>query len=139
MMWKEEYRVGVDLIDKQHQELFKRLSAFIEVVQNDDPWESKLDRVKETMSFMQQYVVTHFDDEEAYQKSIGYPELESHQEAHAKFKDSINEYVVEFETVGFTEDKMQEFSGKLMAWLIMHVGHVDKKIGEFVRSQGGNL
>ena len=135
MMWKEKYRIGVELIDEQHRELFKRLSEFIQTVQNEIPWEEKLNRVKETMEFMQEYVVTHFAEEEEYQKEINYPGIEEHKIAHAKFKEGINDYVKLFETNGFTEDKIQEFSGKLMAWLIMHVGHMDQKIGEYVRSK----
>ncbi len=50
-MWKEKYRIGVDLIDSQHQELFKRLSKFIQIVQNNIPWEDKLEEVKETLNF----------------------------------------------------------------------------------------
>lgn len=135
MMWKEKYRIGVELIDEQHRELFKRLSEFIQTVQNEIPWEEKLNRVKETMEFMQEYVVTHFAEEEEYQKEINYPGIEEHKIAHAKFKEGINDYVKLFEANGFTEDKIQEFSGKLMAWLIMHVGHMDQKIGEYVRSK----
>lgn len=139
MMWKDKYRVGVDLIDEQHKELFSRLSKFIEVVQNDIAWEEKIDQVKETMEFMQEYVVTHFDDEEAYQEEIGYPDIEKHKQAHAKFKQGINDYVEIFEESGYTEEKIQELSGRLMAWLIMHVGHMDQKIGEYVRSKGGEI
>ena len=43
MMWKERYRIGVELIDEQHKELFHRLSKFIGIVQNDEEWEQKLD------------------------------------------------------------------------------------------------
>lgn len=137
MMWKEKYKVGVELIDEQHKELFGRLSEFIKHVQSDIAWEDKLDEVKETMEFMQAYVVTHFADEEVYQEEINYPHIEEHKKAHADFKEGINDYVKIFEEGGFTEEKMKEFSGKLMAWLIMHVGHMDQKIGEYVKSQEG--
>ncbi|HHX18374.1 MAG TPA: hemerythrin, partial [Clostridium sp.] len=26
MMWKDKYKIGVELIDKQHEELFRRVS-----------------------------------------------------------------------------------------------------------------
>ncbi len=135
MMWKEKYKVGVELIDEQHKELFGRLSNFIETVQNEMPWEEKLDKVKSTMEFMQEYVITHFADEEEYQEQINYPDIEEHKIAHAKFKAGIDDYVKIFEEGGFTEEKIQEFSGKLMAWLIMHVGHMDQKIGQYVKSK----
>ncbi|NLM05202.1 MAG: hemerythrin family protein, partial [Clostridiales bacterium] len=137
MMWKEKYRIGVDLIDNQHKELFNRLSEFIKIVQNDVAWEEKLDKVKETLNFMQEYVIFHFNDEEEYQEKINYPHMEEHKEAHAKFKEGINDYVEIFQEEGFTEEKMQELSAKLMTWLIMHVGVMDQKIGEYVRNQGG--
>lgn len=136
MMWKEKYRVGADLIDTQHKELFQRVSNFIHAVQTPGPWEDKIEHVKETMSFMQSYVITHFDDEERFQKEIGYPELERHQDIHAKFRAGVQSYAERAALEGFTEELIQEFGGRLMTWLIMHVAAEDQKIGEFLRSQG---
>jgi len=136
MMWKDKYKVGVQLIDEQHEELFKRLSNFIQIVQNDIPWEEKLDNVKETMGFMQQYVVFHFNDEEEYMEEINYPDVKIHKDVHADFKAGIDEYVKLFGEGGFTEEKIQEFSAKLMTWLIMHVGKMDQKVGEYVKKGG---
>ncbi len=136
-MWKEKYKVGVELIDEQHKELFKRLSEFIQIVQTKTDWNERLDKVKETMEFMQEYVNFHFDDEEKYQESINYPDIEIHKEEHRKFKEGINSYVRVFEQGEFTEEKIQEFCAKLMTWLIMHVGKVDQKIGEYVKAKGG--
>lgn len=137
MMWKEKYKVGVELIDQQHEELFRRVSDFTQTIRNEENWEAKLDKVRETMSFMSDYVIVHFDDEEAYQSEINYPEIENHKYAHKKFKEGINSYVKIFEEEGFNEEKIQEFGGKLMAWLIMHVGNMDQKIGKYVKSKGG--
>lgn len=136
-MWKDSYRVGVKLIDEQHQELFKRVSDFTQIIRNSENWEDKLDKVKETMSFMQEYVVDHFHDEEVYQEQINYPDIENHKTAHAKFREGINNYVEIFEKDGLSEEKIQEFGGKLMTWLIMHVGKMDQKIGEYVRNKEG--
>lgn len=137
MMWKEKYKVGVTLIDQQHEELFKRVSEFIQTVQSKDDWEAKIEKVKETMVFMQEYVVIHFDEEEVYQEQINYPDIQKHKEAHAKFKEAIDNYVKLFNQEGFSEELVQEFSGKLMTWLIIHVAIMDQKIGEYVKSKGG--
>ncbi len=137
MMWKERYRIGVELIDEQHKELFHRLSKFIGIVQNDEEWEQKLDEVKKTLNFMQEYVVYHFDDEERYQEEINYPDIEVHKRVHAEFKEEINEYARILEEEGFTEEKIQELGARLMTWLIMHVGKADQKIGEYVKAREG--
>jgi len=137
MMWKDRYKVGVNLIDQQHIELFRRVSDFTQAIRNEENWEDKLDKVKETLSFMQDYVIVHFDAEEAYQEEINYPGYKEHKAIHEDFKESINEYVRIFEEEGFDEDKIQQFGAKLMTWLIMHVGKMDQKIGEYVNNKGG--
>lgn len=136
-MWKEKYKIGVNTIDDQHKELFTRLSSFIKIVQNDKSWEDKLDRVKETLYFLNDYVDYHFADEEKYMKEIGYPDYEKHKKIHQDFQNEIKEYVKLFHKEGFTEEKIQELNAKLMTWLIVHVGRMDQKIGEFANEKGG--
>jgi len=82
MLWKDRYNLGVELIDRQHQELFKRVSDFLEVLRSSNKWEEKVYKVNETLNFMKDYVVTHFHDEEAYQIQIGYPNFDSHKRVH---------------------------------------------------------
>ncbi|NLV91110.1 MAG: hemerythrin family protein [Firmicutes bacterium] len=137
MMWKEKYRVGVDLIDHQHYELFSRVSQFLQAMQEEGDWDSKLDEVKRTMVFMQNYVVEHFTDEERYQREISYPGYEAHKKAHDDFKATVGEYAKSFESEGYTQELVQEFGAKLMTWLIMHVAAADQRIGAYVRQQGG--
>ena len=87
---------------------------------------------------MQDYVIIHFSDEERFQEEIGYPELQRHKEIHAQFRAGIRRYADRVAKEGFTEELIQEFGGRLMAWLIMHVAAEDQKIGAFLRSQGGS-
>ncbi|OEH86206.1 hemerythrin [Desulfuribacillus stibiiarsenatis] len=135
MMWKEKYRIGVPLIDEQHEELFRRVSAFIETVQSQGDWDSKLEKVKETLAFMQEYVVSHFNDEEAFQEQINYPDIENHKQSHVQFKDAVAVYANRFENEGLNEELVQEFGGKLVTWLILHVAATDQKLGQFVKSK----
>lgn len=136
-MWKEHYRVGSELIDYQHQELFSRVSNFIRVVQGEGSWEERVQEVQSTLEFMQHYVIIHFADEENLQREIGYPGLEKHAAIHQAFKEEIQRFADKVAQEGFDEETVQEFGAKVMTWLIMHVGREDQKIGEFIRSQGG--
>ena len=135
MIWKEKYKIGVPIIDSQHEELFSRVTSFVETLRSDKPWDQKVEKVNETLEFMKGYVVTHFADEEAYQIKIGYPHFKEHQKIH---KDMVA-YVVavseEYEKEGFKEELMQQFGGKLLAWLINHVVADDQKIAEYARSK----
>lgn len=135
MMWKEKYRIGVKEIDEQHQELFRRVSNFIETVQGKGSWEERMEKVKETMEFMKEYVVFHFEDEEKCQLEIGYPLVDAHKQEHIKFKEEVGKYIELFQKRGYSEELVQEFGGKLMTWLILHVAVSDQKIGDYVKSQ----
>ncbi len=134
MMWKDSYKIGVEEVDRQHKELFERLSNFIKVLRSDGEWEAKIPEVKKTLNFMGDYVDEHFDSEEEYQEEIGYPEREEHKEIHEKFKAEIADFAKRFEEEGYEKDLALEFSGKLMAWLINHVANTDQKLGDYADS-----
>lgn len=136
MIWKEKYMVGVPLIDEQHEELFARVSAFVETLRSGIEWEHKVNKVNETLAFMNEYVVTHFHDEEAYQKEIGYPESKEHQKIHNDMVAYVATISEQYEKEGFQEELMQQFAGKLLAWLINHVAAEDQKIAEYAKGKG---
>ncbi len=136
-MWKEKYKIGVERIDQQHEELFRRVEDFIKSVRSEGEWELKQEKVKETLEFMSMYVVTHFADEEKYQQEIHYPGYEEHLQLHIRFKEEVGKYVARFNDTGFDEELVQEFGGKLMAWLIYHVAGADQKIGAYAARLGG--
>lgn len=134
-MWKESYRVGVEKIDTQHQELFQRVSEFLESFAGEDSWDKKIAKVKETSEFMQSYVVEHFSDEEVYQKEINYMRSEKHHQIHEEFKAEVTKMSQKLVDSNYNEEIAQEFGGKLMTWLIYHVAIEDQKIGDYVRGE----
>jgi len=132
MMWKEKYTLGVEAIDAQHRELFERVESFMLVLRSKEPWDLKVEKVKDTLDFMKEYVVKHFHDEEVYQKKVGYPDCGRHCEIHAQFTAEVGEFVKLFEEEGYQEPLVQKFAGKLLAWLINHVAATDQKIADYV-------
>ncbi len=136
MVWKEKYRIGVKEIDRQHEELFKRVTEFVENLRSTLPWPDKVGKVNSTLAFMKEYVVTHFRDEEAYQSSIGYPGFPGHAVIHRDMVQYVGEFANQYEKTGFEEKLVQQFGGKLLAWLINHVTFEDQKIGAYARKDG---
>lgn len=136
MVWKEKYKIGVPLIDEQHEELFRRVTDFLETLRSAGEWEQKVSKVNETLSFMKDYVVVHFRDEEAYQASIGYPDLLSHRAVHWDMVNYVVSFAEEYEKQGYQEALAQQFAGKLLAWLINHVVATDQKIAAYKNAQG---
>ena len=139
MIWKEKYKVGVPEIDAQHEELFARVTSFVEVLRSDKEWSEKVSQVNQTLSFMKDYVVTHFHDEEAYQKEIGYPDAEAHKKIHNDMVAYVGAVAAQYEENGYEEVLIQQFAGKLLAWLINHVAAEDQKIADYARKKEGQL
>lgn len=136
MLWKDKYNLGVEQIDAQHRELFRRVSDFLEVLRSSSSWEERVGKVNETLSFMKDYVITHFRDEEAYQIQIGYPEYDAHKQTHDEMVSYVAQFAAEYEQKGYDEKLIQQFAGKLLAWLIHHVAADDQKIGAYAKKKG---
>lgn len=136
MIWKEKYNLGVTLIDEQHQELFKRVDAFVQTLRSSASWEEKVKKVNDTLEFMNGYVVEHFKDEEEYQRRIGYPGYEEHKKVHDDMVSYVVEITAEYEKSGYNEQLMQQFGGKLLSWLINHVAAQDQKIADYAIEKG---
>lgn len=135
MLWKDKYELGVPLIDEQHKELFRRVDAFMQTLRSPVSWEEKVEKVNETLEFMKAYVVTHFQDEEAYQQKIGYPNLAEHKAIHEGMVAYVVEVATQYAQQGYDERLMQQFGGKLLAWLINHVAAEDQQICAFANSE----
>ncbi len=135
MIWKEKYRIGVPVIDSQHEELFRRVTAFVEALRSLGPWEEKMPLVNDTLEFMKDYVVTHFADEEAYQAAVGYPGLGEHKKVHDGMVAYVGEVASNYAASGCPEVLMQQFAGKLLAWLINHVAAADQKIADYAEGK----
>jgi len=136
MLWKDKYELGVPLIDVQHMELFQRVEVFMKVLRSSASWDEKVEKVNETLEFMNAYVVEHFRDEEAYQEKISYPGREEHKKIHTDMVNYVLTVTEEYERSGYDEQLMQKFAGKLMAWLINHVAAEDQRIAAYAISKG---
>lgn len=137
MIWKEKYKIGVPQIDAQHEELFARVTVFVETLRSDKEWAEKVSSVNDTLEFMKDYVVTHFRDEEAYQEEIGYPGRAEHKKTHSDMVAYVAAISEQYEKDGYKEITMQQFAGKLVTWLVNHVVADDQKIADYARNREG--
>lgn len=124
--WREEYEIGVDVIDQEHQRLFKiinKLFAFREE-EKDSQW-----TCQEGIKYFKGHTVKHFADEEAYMASIGYEGLEEHQRIHRGFREhTLPILEQELEQTGYAPDAVDHFLGVCAGWLIGHTLMEDQAI-----------
>lgn len=137
LVWRDEYNIGVDVIDREHQRLFKIISKLFayEGEKDKSQW-----ACQEGIKYFKGHAVKHFTDEERYMESIGYGGLERHRLIHRDFRENtLPALERELEQTGFSADAVDHFLGVCAGWLIGHTLTEDQAItGERV-SQWENL
>lgn len=128
MEWTTDLTVGVGMIDEQHKELINRMNAFFDSMKNGD----KQQRVLEMISFLEDYVISHFSDEEKLQLSSGYPLYKEHKKLHTDFINDIKQMRKDIETTGFTVATASLMGSTLVSWLTLHIKKVDKGLGAHI-------
>ena len=127
--WKDEYGVGVEKFDHQHQHLFEITNKIIEHSGTSE--DSGL--VSETLTEMINYAREHFTAEEVLMQEYGYPEIESHKEQHDYFIDTTAELAISFmDNRNTTAGEIAEF---LKLWLTLHILKCDMKYKEFFKAK----
>ncbi len=125
-LWKDEYNIGVESIDREHQRLFKiinKLFAFREE-EKDSQW-----TCQEGIKYFKGHTMKHFADEEEYMCSIGYEGLEEHQRIHQEFRNhTLPALEEELEQTDYAPDAVEHFLGVCTGWLIGHTLTEDQAI-----------
>ena len=125
-MWKESYRIGIDLIDRQHEELFRATDTLVRAIEANADKQT----FRQTITFLKDFTVRHFHDEEAYHASIHYSGMEDHKKAHRKFTGIILDYERRLVESDFDIRIVKDLAGTLTAWLIYHVADADQRIAK---------
>lgn len=128
MEWTQDLSVGVKEIDDQHKELISRMNAFFDAMKNGD----KQLKVLEMLAFLEEYVVTHFRDEERLQLNTGYPLYKEHKKLHTDFIADIQKIRSDIETVGFTVATGAVVGSTLVSWLTLHINKMDKALAAHI-------
>ena len=127
--WKEEYSVGIEEIDDQHQHMVGIINDLFYIINNKE-----FDKVDEIYERASQYAKYHFDTEEKYFEEFEYGDTEAHIAQHNKYNEKIlefskqynqNDTPMSFQVIDFLED-----------WWINHIQGVDKKYTECFHDHG---
>ena len=122
-MWKERYRLGIEAIDKQHKQLFEKTAELVQEIEGAQ----RPEVYKKIIKFLQDYVVCHFQEEEAYLESLEYADLEAHKQQHREFTQAVAKCILQLEQTQYSLQAAKRLAGMLSAWLIYHVVNEDLK------------
>ena len=126
--WKENFSIGIDKIDRQHQKLIGLLDQCIQ--------KSKLSKAEfePVLNDMRLYADTHFAAEEQLMQTLNYPELEEHQKQHRLFEENLG--LLETEVNNWEKLTIVTLTSLLRDWFVQHILDFDRQIGAFWRAKG---
>ncbi len=132
--WGEYLSVGVARIDDQHKEIFRRINALMDAINEGDG----ATQVIEAIKFLENYTVTHFADEEGLMAETCYSVLGPHRKEHEKFCMDVQLLKQRITTEGTTKMNILKTSQALISWLVQHILATDKALAAHLSSTWNN-
>jgi hemerythrin len=129
--WRDNLSTGIEEIDLQHKELFSRINSLLEACNKGQGKEVVLG----TLLFLDDYIKTHFAEEENLQKRLNYPGYLAHRDQHIRFVRQVDELERQFKSDGATIGLVLQTNRTMTEWLIEHISKVDKEFGEFIKGR----
>ena len=137
LIWKEEFNIGVETIDKEHHRLFKIINKLFTFTEEEkkSQW-----ACHEGIKFFKDHAIKHFADEEEYMESIHYNDIQIHKHIHACFRNkTLPALEEELERSDYSPEAVDHFLGVCAGWLIGHTLTEDRAIAGEDSSKWGNL
>lgn len=133
--WKDDYKIGVEIIDNAHKQLFSIVSRIMKNLTDENFERSKMTCI-EAIKYLKSYTIQHFAEEEEYQRSIGYSGYVNHKKVHDNMRDVVVP-ALEREVVSsrYSREAMSHFVGACAGWLAAHVLIEDQAITGKVSSK----
>ncbi len=126
LVWKDEYNIGVDILDKEHQRLFKIINKLL--VFSDEEKKSQW-ACQEGIKFFKDHAMNHFDEEEKYMESVNYEGLQTHKRIHQAFREeTLPALEKELEQMDYSANSVDHFLGVCAGWLVGHTLTEDRAI-----------
>lgn len=128
--WDNSLETGNVAIDEQHKSLINAINDLLDACSKG---KGRVE-VQKTLTFLSEYVVKHFNDEEKLQVKSKYPDYIAHKKLHENFKKDVANIVSDFERDGATILLVAKVNSKIGEWLINHIKTIDKKVAEHINS-----
>lgn len=118
----ETYGTGVASVDAQHQQLFDMINVLL------DERRRETGEVRRLLTFLGEYVVKHFQEEELIMDARHCPVAELNRKEHARFIESFKRFMADFERQGLTLELTQRIRQELLGWLVTHITKIDRQL-----------
>lgn len=131
MKWKQDYSIGIPVVDAQHKQLF-RMSDQLDADLKEGLQAAE---IEETLVHMGEYATRHFQVEEKYMAESKYPGLEQQRTVHWEFGRSFQDTYENFKKNGLSQEVVDSLRRDLTNWIRDHVMGIDQQFGEYYKKR----
>lgn len=131
LVWNKEISVGIDSIDREHQNLIALLNLFHDAVHHN----RNADALSAIFDELATYIVTHFMHEEEHMMRTHYPGLFEHKYEH----DTLRRELMAFheKAMGTITPRLgKEILIFLKCWFSVHAISCDRAFAPYLRAKG---
>ncbi len=137
LIWKEEFKIGVKIIDEAHEKLFRIINKLFSLGGQE---KRSMRACQEGIKYFKEHALKHFEDEEKYMELIGYKELKTHRRIHKGFRENtLPALEQELRRTDYSPEAISHFLAVCAGWLIGHTLTEDRAITGQTVSKWGNL
>lgn len=132
IVWSNEYSIGLDEIDEQHQTLIQIINDFEKAI-----FHKNVPLIQTALNATETYTIQHFSVEEVLMGIFNYPKINEHKQQHSIFLNIIVKRKKELNKLDATKDLtlILEMAGStknmLGQWLLNHIKVSDKEYTAF--------
>lgn len=137
IVWHDNYKIGVDFIDREHKQLFSTMNKLLKISENEEKSEWVC---REGAKYLRNHALEHFEHEEAYMRSIGYGDYEIHKRLHDNFRnDTLPALEQEMEESNYSLESIRHFLGVCIGWVVAHTQTEDLAITGKLKSKWADI
>lgn len=127
IVWKPEYSVGVERLDRQHQKIISVINKLI----SKPRMLRTSGTIDDALMELNSYVSEHFLLEEQLLGENGYPSIVQHSEKHTAYSERIADFCMRNDKK--VADELLSYLGE---WWIGHILHEDMQYKSFFEGKG---
>jgi len=125
LKWKDEYLLGMEALDYEHQDLFDCLNQIYEQCSLKADYET----VADCLGRLQSRLAAHFALEENTMREMKNPHYAAHKAEHDRFLDEVTGAVAAF-VEEFEHEDVDELAHRVQEWIVRHITTFDRQLVE---------
>jgi hemerythrin len=129
LQWTEKLATGLPRVDAEHRDLIEQANRLLEATRQA----RGRDELRPLLAYLEDYIRHHLSNEERLMRTSGYPDREAHQAEHRSFVGEYRLLAAEMAQNGPSAMVTVKLNRLLVDWVRLHLGGVDRKLGEFLR------